>query len=176
MTREGHGLAELGRGRFLRLVSRDGWEYAERVGVGGVVVIVAVTPDDRLVLTEQERPAVGARVIDLPAGLAGDEPGQADEPLPEAARRELLEETGWACATLDWLFEGPPSPGTTSEILTFFRARGLERAGRGGGVGNECIEVHEVPVDGVRGWLSRAAGPRRLIDPKVHAALSLLGR
>ncbi|MGH0036879.1 MAG: NUDIX hydrolase [Myxococcota bacterium] len=170
------GVEEIGRGRFLRLVSRGGWEYAERIGRPGVVVIVAVTPDDALVLTEQHRPAVNAHVIDLPAGLAGDEPGRSDEPLAQAARRELEEETGWSCDRVEPVLSGPPSPGTTSEILSFFRAHALRRTGPGGGVGNESIQVHEIPVDEVRAWLADAAAPGRLVDPKVHVALSLLRR
>lgn len=176
MTRPRPPIEEIGRGRFLRLVQRDGWEYAERLGAAGVVVIVAVTEDDRLVLTEQHRPAVDGRVIDLPAGLAGDASDTEGESLESAARRELLEETGWSCERMEWIFEGPPSPGSTSEVLTFFRARDLARAGSGGGVGDERIAVHEIAVDEIRTWLAAAAAGGRMVDPKVHAALSLLRR
>ncbi len=171
---DGGRVEVLGRGRFLRLVSRDGWEYAERLGVRGVVAIVAVTPDGHLVLTEQYRPALDARVIDLPSGLAGDEPGCDDEPLAEAARRELLEETGWECGRLEPVFEGPPSPGSLSEVLTFFLAHDLRRAGDGGGVGDESIEVRTVPLETIRPWLADSARAGAVIDLKVHVALSLL--
>ena len=77
----------LGEGRWLRLVDDGGWEYAERSGSNGVVVIVAVTDDDRLVLVEQYRPAVKARVIEAPAGLVGDLAGYEDEDRLAAASR-----------------------------------------------------------------------------------------
>ena len=94
----------LAEGRFLRLVRRGKWEYATRKGVSGIVGIVAVTDDGRLVLVEQDRPPVGKRVIELPAGLAGDVSGQEDEELASAARRELLEETGYAAD--EWVHLG----------------------------------------------------------------------
>lgn len=56
-------------GRFLNLVSKDGWEYATRTGSTGVV---AITADDHVLLIEQFRPPVDRFVIEIPAGLAGD--------------------------------------------------------------------------------------------------------
>ena len=113
----------LAQGRHLRFVSRDGWEFAERPHVTGIVVIVAVTPEDKLILVEQYRPPVGRRVLELPAGLAGDIDGAEDEDLSEAARRELLEETGYQAKSFVRLCEGPSSAGICSEVLTFFRRR-----------------------------------------------------
>lgn len=128
----------LGEGRFLRLVSVDTWEWVERRRVSGVVAVVAVTPDERLLLTGQRRRAVDRQVIDLPAGLAGDDPGAEDEGLPAAARRELEEETGWTADRLVVVATCPTSPGLTSEIVTILRASGLRRIGAGGGVGDEA--------------------------------------
>ena len=81
--------------RHLQLVRRGGWEYVERPNVTGIVVIVPVTRDGELVLIEQYRVPVDRPVIELPAGLAGDVPGTEGERLEAAARRELLEETGY---------------------------------------------------------------------------------
>ena len=53
------------------------------------VGIVAVTSDGRLLLVEQFRIPVGKNVIELPAGLVGDLPGQEEESLKLAAQREL---------------------------------------------------------------------------------------
>ena len=51
----------------------------------GFSVIIAVTDDRKLVLIEQERPAMGGPVIELPAGLVGD--GEdAGEPSPRGSR------------------------------------------------------------------------------------------
>ena len=163
-------------GRHLSLVVRDGWEFVERPGVRGIVVVVAVTPDGRLLLVEQRREPVDARVLELPAGLVGDDGSPAGEPLEEAARRELLEETGWDAARMDRLASGPPSAGVTSEVVTFLRARSLSRQGPGGGVDGEEIAVHEVPLDEVDAFLRAKEAEGALVDPKVWAGLFLLAR
>ena len=94
-------------GKHLRLVSVDGWEFAERTTCSGVVAIIAVTDDGKLILTEQFRPPVARRVIDLPAGLAGDISGQEHEPLERAARRALQEETGYDAEEFKFLMPCP---------------------------------------------------------------------
>ncbi len=163
------------QGRWLRLLSRGGWEFVERVGARGVVMIVAVTGDDCLLLVEQHRPALEGLVIELPAGLVGDEAGHEDEELDAAARRELLEETGYEAGEMELLTSGPVSPGSSNESLHVLRARALRKVAGGGGVGHEDIRVHEVPLRDIEGWLGerRAAGIR--VDLKVWAALALLG-
>ena len=45
-------------GRWLRLMRRGRWEYAERTNPGGGVIIIAVTPEDRILFVEQWREAV----------------------------------------------------------------------------------------------------------------------
>lgn len=82
------------QGKHLQAVLRDGYECIERRSIKGIVGIIAITDDRRLLLVEQFRPPVQARVIELPAGLAGDTAEAKDETLESAARRELLEETG----------------------------------------------------------------------------------
>jgi ADP-ribose pyrophosphatase len=164
----------LAEGRFLRFVEEDGWEFVERQGVTGIAVVLAVTAQDRLLLVEQYRPAVRAQVIELPAGLAGDVPGHEAEDLSVAARRELLEETGYEADEMTPLAAGPPSVGVTSELVTLFRASGLRRTGPGGGCGSEDIRLHEVPVADADGWLLAQARAGRLVDPKVWFGLYFL--
>ena len=164
-------MKELHAGRYLRLVVRNGWEFVERPGIHGIVLVVAVTPGNRLLLVEQWREAVAANVLELPAGLAGDTESPASEPLEEAARRELVEETGWDAATMERLAVGPPSAGVTSEIVTFFRARGLSKVGEGGGVEGEAITVHEVALGAVEAFLAEREAEGALVDPKVWAGL-----
>ncbi len=123
--RIGNQARVLGAGRWLRLVDVDGWEFVERVKATGVVAIVAVTPACELILTEQFRRSVNRRVIDLPAGLSGD--GPESEELVTAARRELIEETGYEARRLKLLAHAPTSPGLTTEVVTFFRAAGLKK-------------------------------------------------
>src|SRR5436305_7986631 len=96
----------IAEGKHIRLVARGKWEFAERKKVSGIVGIVAVTDDRKLILVEQFRAPVNARVIEIPAGLAGDIEGSEDEALEIAAKRELSEETGYEAKTMNRLTEG----------------------------------------------------------------------
>lgn len=163
-------------GRFVRLVREGHWEWAERTNANGVVVIAAVTAEGNVLLVEQYRIPVGARVIEMPAGLAGDIVGAEDEALAIAAARELEEETGYRPGRVEILTSGPVSAGMTSEILTFFRAWDLVRVSDGGGDESEDIVVHEVPLTEVHQWLARKRSDGVLADPKVYAGLYFIGR
>lgn len=162
-------------GRFLRIVKQGTWEYAERQKVTGVVAIVPVTDDGEFLFVEQMRIPVGKRVIEFPAGLAGDVAGAESEPLLEAARRELLEETGYSGGQWSELETCPTSSGLTSETVTFFRAVGLQQTGTGEGDGHEQITLHRVPVSEVDAWLGRMSANGFLIAALVHAGLYLAG-
>ncbi len=164
------------RGRHLEFIDADGWEYAHRPQATGVVILVPITDDDRIVLVEQYRIPVAATVIELPAGLAGDIQGEEDEPLVAAARRELLEETGYEAADIELLTEGPPSPGVSSEVTSFFLARGLRKTGPGGGDEDESITVREVPLGELDAWLLAARERGAMVDPKLYAGLWLAAR
>jgi ADP-ribose pyrophosphatase len=159
----------LAEGRHLRLVRRGRWEFVERVRVTGVVAIVAVTDSGEIVIVEQERPPVERRVIEIPAGLAGDVEG--DDSLEDAARRELLEETGYSAERFERLADTPVSAGQSNEVITFFRAFGLRRVGEGGGDGSEEIETHLVPLAGAEDWLRARVREGVLVDAKVYAGL-----
>jgi len=161
-------------GKFLALIKEGHWEYVNRVNATGAAVIVAMTAENKILLVEQYRIPVHARTIELPAGIIGDEPGGANESNAQAARRELLEETGYAAANIEQLTTGPSGAGLTSERVTLFRASGLCRAGKGGGVAHEQILVHEIPLSEVAAWLEAKAKTGVLIDPKVYAGLFFL--
>jgi ADP-ribose pyrophosphatase len=158
------------KGRYLSLLERDGWEFASRSNASSVVVLVAVTAAEEIVLVEQYRKPVGARVIELPAGLVGDL-DDPDEPVLVAAARELEEETGYAPSSLQLLMECPSSAGMSDEVVTFVLATGLTRVGPGGGDDSEDIEVHIVPLTDVAGWLIRQQTAGKPLDPKIYAAL-----
>jgi ADP-ribose pyrophosphatase len=157
-------------GRFLGLKERDRWEYAYRTNASGVVVLVPVTDDGELVLVEQFRVPVQSRVLELPAGLVGDN-GDLEEDFENAARRELFEETGYHAALLEELLTSPSTPGMADEIITIYFASGLERVGPGGGDGNENITVHHLPIDNAVEWLDTRQAEGIMLDPKIYAGL-----
>lgn len=158
------------RGRYLSLLERDGWEYASRSNASCVAILVPVTDAGEILLVEQYRKPVGARVIELPAGLVGDHV-DPDEPVLEAARRELEEETGFAAERLQALMACPSSAGMSDEIIHFILATGLKRVGPGGGDASESIEVLPLPLSQVDAWLAARLSEGALIDPKIYAAL-----
>jgi len=163
-------------GKFLALVKEGHWEYADRTNATGAAIIVAVTKEQKILLVEQYRIPVHSRTIELPAGIIGDEPGSSDEAHAEAARRELVEETGFEAGHIAALTHGLSSSGLTSETVTLFLATELGRVGEGGGVAHEDITVHEVPLAEVHEWLEAKAGAGVLVDPKVYAGLYFIGR
>jgi ADP-ribose pyrophosphatase len=165
----------LAQGRYLRLVDEDGWEYVTRHRVIGIVVIVAVTPEGKLLLVEQPRMAVHMRTVELPAGLVGDEDGREAESLADAAGRELIEETGYEATEMVTLADGPIAVGVSDEIITFFEAKGLRRVGQGGGVENEQITVHEVAPRDLPAFLAERRRAGLAVDPKIFAGLYLAG-
>ena len=160
--------------RHLRLVERGGWSFATRPNANGVVCIVALTDEGKVLLVEQHRPPVDCKVIELPAGLAGDLPSLPDEALEVAASRELLEETGYRAKHLRRRAVVTSSAGLTDEVVTMFVAEGLEKIAPGGGDEREEIVVHEVPLTEVDNWLARAATTGKLIDGRVYAGLYFL--
>ena len=161
-------------GRYLRLVRRGRWEYAERTNAEHAVIVIALTPERKLLFVEQFRVPMDARTIEMPAGLVGDT--RDDDTLEEAARRELLEETGWLAGDVRVLMVGPTSSGMSNELVAFVRARDLVRVHAGGGDETEDITVHEVPVDDAPRWLAARMADGFAMDPKLWAGLWLLDR
>jgi ADP-ribose pyrophosphatase len=161
--------------RWLALYRRGRWDYVRRPQADCAVGILAITPEQEIVLVEQFRIPVQQRVIEIPAGLVGDEVEFRGESLAETARRELLEETGYRAETLTELLRTPTSAGMTSEFLHLFHATGLSREHAGGGTAGEEIIVHHVPLCGLRPWLARREAQGMAIDFKILAALWLAG-
>ncbi len=124
-----------------------------------------------VILVEELRPPIGRSCICFPAGLCGDE---GPESAQLAAQRELLEEAGYAGGQWEYLFEGPSSPGLSSESLFFFKAVGLQQVALGGGVAGENITVHRVPQEHIATWLQQKMAEGVAIDPRVYSGLYFL--
>jgi ADP-ribose pyrophosphatase len=161
-------------GRWLRMKRRGTWEYCERShgGSGMAVIIIAVTPQDEVLFVEQFRVPLGARTIEMPAGLVGDD--HDHDTLEEAARRELIEETGWRADTVEVLLVGPTSSGMSNERIAFVRARNLVKVGDGGGVDNEDIVVHTVPRAQAPAWLMAKQREGYELDLKLWGGLWMI--
>lgn len=146
MTHEDEGaLPEeiMWQGRFITAKRRGRWEYVGRARGIHAAVILAVD-DGHVLLVDQYRVPLGKRCIELPAGLVGDE--EEGEDAAVAAARELEEETGYRPGRIENKGCFYSSPGMVSESFTLFSAHDLEKVGDGGGVDNENIIVHRVPI------------------------------
>ena len=160
-------------GRYQRMVVRGTWEYSERTHPGGLAaIVIAVTPEDKVLFVEQFRIPLQARTIEMPAGLVGDV--DSGESIEQSAIRDLEEETGWTAEHAQVLMIGPTSSGASSEKIAFVRASGLRKVGAGGGDPSEDITVHEVPRAGAAAWLAGKLGQGYELDAKLWAGLWMI--
>jgi len=107
--------------------------------------IVVLATDDRraepvVLLERQYRHAASSFLWELPAGRID----KGEKPLP-AAKRELLEETGYTARSWKRILHFFASPGFVAEPMTLYWARGL-RAGTAEPEDDEVIEIHMVPL------------------------------
>ena len=161
-------------GRYLSLREIDDWEFATRPNATGVVGIFAMTSDQEVILVEQYRRPVQSRVLEICAGLIGDEAEFADEEIIDCAQRELLEETGHTAGKITHLLSSPTSAGMTDETTHFFFAEDCTKTAPGGGVAGEDITTHLVPLAELQTFLQKAAERNVLIDFKIHSCLGAL--
>lgn len=161
-------------GRFLSHREIDDWEFATRPNATGVVGIFAKTPDNQVILVEQHRRPVQARVMEICAGLIGDEEEFAGEAIIDCAARELLEETGYTPGKISHLLSSPTSAGMTDEITHFFYAEDCLKTEKGGGVDGEEITTHLVPFEQLSDFLENASNKGILVDFKIHACLGAI--
>ena len=151
-------------GRFVRLRRRGKWEYASRTRAIGAVVILAEF-EGKVILVDQPRVPLGARCIELPAGLVGDE--DPDATVEDTAIKELEEETGFTAERVERLGEFHASPGMVSEGFTLVRAHGVRRIGEGGGDEDEDIAVHLVARTDIPNFIEQKRAEGVAVDVKL---------
>jgi ADP-ribose pyrophosphatase len=161
--------------RWLTLQRIGHWDFVRRPHSDSCVGILAITPEKEIVLVEQFRIPVQRHVIEIPAGIVGDEDEHRGESLAETAGRELLEETGYRAGRIEKLMDTPTSAGLTPEFIHLFHATDLVKEHEGGGVAGEDIVVHHVPLADLRGWLRDQQAAGKFVDFKIHACLWLAG-
>lgn len=91
----------------------------------GAVAVLAVNQNEEILTIHQYRHPVGANLVEIPAGLLDF----AQESPLEAAKRELLEETGYTANDWSTLVDFCTSPGSSSEAVRIFLAKDLSFAG-----------------------------------------------
>ena len=151
-------------GKYVRVLKRDKWEYASRANEIRAVVILA-EHDGKTILIDQPRVPLGARCVELPAGLVGDV--DPDATVEGTAVKELEEETGFTAERVEVLGEFYSSPGMLSEGFTLVRAHGVRRIGEGGGDEHEDIAVHLVARAEIPNFLEQKRAEGFGIDVKL---------
>ncbi len=107
-------------GKVIRVVKlADRWEVVEHVPAVAVLVLRELNGQLEILLVAQDRPAIGQKTWELPAGLV-----DAGETPEAAAARELAEEVGLG-GTLTLVAEVFSSPGFTDEKVYVFEATEL---------------------------------------------------
>lgn len=143
-----------------------GGEEHERVIVRphGAVAVLALDEDDRILLVEQYRHAVGQRLVEIPAGtldVDGEHPA-------EAAARELAEEADIVAARWKPLLELTATPGYSTERWTAYVAQDLEAVPDA-----ERTEREAEEADMRQWWVPFDQAVGLVLDGKITDALTV---
>lgn len=114
-----------GRFEIWTTEGRDGPVEREVLVHPGSVAVVPVLDDGRIVLVENERPTIGARLVEVCAGTR-----EGEESFLGCAARELVEETGYRAAEIEEIASFYLAPGVSTEHMHVFVARGLTHVGQ----------------------------------------------
>lgn len=98
---------------------------------------VAITEDGQVILERQYRHALGEVCIEIPGGCVDD----TDKDLESAIARELLEETGYAFSSYEYLGKISANPSTNNNLMHMFLATGGKKVAQQELDHNEEIEV-----------------------------------
>ncbi|AYV66933.1 ADP-ribose pyrophosphatase [Niallia circulans] len=125
----------------------------------GAVAVIAITDDNKLVMVEQYRKPLEKVIVEIPAGKL-----EKDEEPALCARRELEEETGYECESLELVSSFYTSPGFADEIIHVYVAKGLKQKENAAGLDeDEFVNVLEITLDEALEFIKE----KRIFDAKT---------
>jgi ADP-ribose pyrophosphatase len=137
---------------------RTGWKIDRSVvRHAGSAVMMAVDDKDRILLVRQYRLPAGQYMWELPAGKV-----DAGENVAQAAKRELIDETGLRAKKWKKLTTFYPSPGFVEEKMTIFLATALTQ-GEARPMDDERIETRWFTKKELKEWI----GKNKIVDGKT---------
>lgn len=105
----------------------DSVEYTDRpyyrLNCNDSVGVIATTSDNQLILIKQFRPPINTITLEFPTGYVD----KNEKPL-QAAKRELLEETGYDCDKLIFLGKARVYPSRINSVFHVFAAKNAQKA------------------------------------------------
>lgn len=171
-------------------VHETGWEFVRRAKASQGVTIMAVTRLQKIVLVEQYGIPVCKVVVELPAGLVGDNDSDGEDLPLVVAKREFEEETWYSCEEIEMIWSGSFLPGLTDEMNSLCWAKGLtsrtaidstgedqvyEHEGKQGvSEEGEDIRVYDVPLATAEDWLKEQTRQGKAVDLKVYLGIYFL--
>jgi len=132
----------------------------------GAVAIIAVTDDNKIVMVEQYRKPLEKTIVEIPAGKLekGEEPSLC-------AKRELEEETGYDCQSLELISSFYTSPGFADEIIHVYLAKGLSKKENAAGLDeDEFVNLMEITLEEAQTLIEE----QRIFDAKTIFAVQYL--
>jgi len=156
---------------FITKNGKEGiWEYVEYPNPKKrAVVVFALTKNREVILERIFRVPREGCTIELPAGAADHE----KETEAEAAKRELLEETGFLAKEMMPILSAVSLPGLVNLEIAYFFAPDVEFVGQKGGEDEEEIEVIKVPLDNLVDFVIEQSKIAKIEDD-ILAILSIL--
>lgn len=112
------------------------------------VNMVAITDDGNVLFVKQYRHGANQIMVELPAGVVED-----DEESEVAARRELLEETGYAFDKIEYICQLFANPATSGNLTYTYLLTGGRKVQEQDLDSSEDIEVVEMTIEEAKQFL-----------------------
>ncbi len=128
--------------RDMKIVSEDHHATFSIIQAPDWINVIALTPDNEIILVEQYRYGIEQATLELPGGIVDPR----EKPL-ETCNRELLEETGFAGNEMVYLGRVSSNPAFLTNYTYTYVIKNCTKVGHQQLDGNERINVHVMPLD-----------------------------